>query len=145
MGMISIDCECCELRQRIGDRDGPIPPVCDTCHEHRGRLPEKLLARAQSHEAMLRQRLDACRGSEERAQRDKERMKERMVSALNSRGALAARLVDDPDNAHRLATDSRVVAWAERHKNPDGYEDAASEFEDDAGWSYYPAQRRLRS
>jgi hypothetical protein len=62
-------------------------------------------------------------------------MQERMVSALSSRGALAARFVDDPDNAHRLATDSRVVAWAERHKNPDGYEDAASEYEDDAGWS----------
>jgi hypothetical protein len=69
MGMITIDCECCELRQRIGDRDGPIPPVCDACYAHRDRLPEKLLARAQLHEAMLRQRLEACRRSEDRAQR----------------------------------------------------------------------------
>ncbi len=66
-GMILITCSCCKLRQRVRDRDGTEPTMCDECHQHQGQLPDKLAARAESHEAMLRERLTACRTSETHA------------------------------------------------------------------------------
>ncbi len=64
-GVIRIDCECCQLPQVIRDRDGAIPTVCDVCVPHYwGRRLETKLARAESHEVMLRERLMACRASE---------------------------------------------------------------------------------
>lgn len=132
-----IYCECCQLQAPTDGRHGSLPPTCDACYDHRG--PEKALTRAQAHEAELRRRLEACRSSEEHAQQAKEIMQERMVSALQSRGALAARIVDDPDNAYQLASDERVMTFAERHRNPHGYVDPGPN-DDDPRWSLYPAK-----
>lgn len=122
-GVIDIDCTCCQLRQRIKDRDGPVPKVCDTCLSHQGNLPDKRLARAESHEAMLRERLNACRASEERSRREVETAKERMASALASRGMLAYRLVNaaEYDRSHtcavrHIADDPEVLEMARKHE-----------------------------
>jgi hypothetical protein len=51
------------LQQDVRDRDGPEPRVCDTSYpQYRGDRLEVQLARASSHEAMQRERLDAYRG-----------------------------------------------------------------------------------
>lgn len=121
-GVIDIDCTCCQLRQRIKDRDGAVPTVCDACLSHQGNLPEKRLARAESHEDMLRTRLEACRASEARSRGAVETMKERVASALASRGMLATRLVNaaeyEPSHAcavRRIADDPAVVEMARKH------------------------------
>jgi hypothetical protein len=97
-GMIRIDCTCCQIPQFNPDRDGAIPTICDVCYQHRGQSPEKKLARAESHEAMLCQRLAACRASEVGAKKDLADAKEQVRAALTSRGDLADRLVDAVEN-----------------------------------------------
>jgi hypothetical protein len=91
--VITIDCGCCQLRQRLRDRDGPAPTICDTCVPHQGSLPDKEIARARSHEAMVRERLAACRVREAHAREVAGQARERVASALASRCRLAARIV----------------------------------------------------
>jgi hypothetical protein len=121
--VITIDCECCQLRQRLRDRDGAAPTICDTCVPHQGSLPEKEIARARAHEAMVRERLVACRASEARAREVADQAKERVASALRSRGILAARIVSAVADlgSHRCAAadigrDPKVIELAERHQ-----------------------------
>lgn len=118
-----IHCQCCQLRQSLSDRDGAIPTICDKCQPHQGKLLDKRLARAEAHEKMLRERLDACRASEKRAQERHERDKEKAASALRSRGSLAARIVGAAEEAgtHKCASvmvarDPEVVKMADRHR-----------------------------
>lgn len=105
------------LPRRCG-RDGqglrtlPPPPGAGTGQASRP---------GQSHERMLRERLTACRTSEEHAQSKAEEAHEAMVATLESRGRLAARLVDivDQDRSHRctaqaLAHEPLVIRWARR-------------------------------
>jgi hypothetical protein len=123
-GTIRINCECCLLRRVIRDRDGAIPRICDMCYpHHRGELPETRVARAESHEVMLRELLTACRASEERAQTGRTRARDRMIAAFESRGILADRLVEaaESDRGHdctaqRLGRDARVVEYARKHR-----------------------------
>jgi hypothetical protein len=122
-GVIRILCGCCQLTQDLRDRDGTEPTICDECFQHRGQLPEKRLARAESHEAMLRRRLSACRASEARAQQNLATAKERVVGALASRGLLADRLVsaageDRKHNcrAQQLGRDPEIVEFARKHR-----------------------------
>jgi len=126
-GMIDIACACCKLRQIVRDRDGAVPTMCDECHQHRGDLPEKRLARAESHEVMLRKRLAACRASEARAQDQIQTARDRMVDALASRDYLADRLVSAAEGsgkhdcpAVQLARDSRVVEFADKYRERHG-------------------------
>jgi ribosome-binding protein aMBF1 (putative translation factor) len=122
--MVEIHCECCGLRQNIPDRDGALPKVCDDCYpHHRGQRPETQLARAESHEAMLRKRLTACRASEERVRTGMVRANNRMVAAYESRGSLADRLVTAAEvgcsrdcPARQLARDPDVAEFARRHR-----------------------------
>jgi hypothetical protein len=120
---ITIDCECCLLPQRLRDRDGAVPTICDTCAPHHGgKLPGRALARAESHEAMLRERLAACRRSEDRAQAAAANDKERVAAALSSRGSLAARIVSasSSERSHRCAAQAighepEVIRFAQEH------------------------------
>jgi hypothetical protein len=101
-GTIRIDCECCQLTQVIRDRDGAIPTVCDICYpHHKGERLETRVARAESHETILRERLTACRASEERAQTGLARARDRMIAAFESRGNLADRLVEAAESDRR--------------------------------------------
>jgi ribosome-binding protein aMBF1 (putative translation factor) len=120
--MVKISCECCGLRQSIPDRDGALPTVCDDCQKHRGQRPETQLARALSHEVMLRERLTACRASEASARTGMARANDRMVAAYESRGLLADRLVTAAEAgcsrdcaARQLARDPDVAEFARRH------------------------------
>ncbi len=123
-GWIRINCRCCHLPQAIKDRDGAIPAVCDACYpHHRGERDEMRADRAESHEAMLRERLSKCRASEQRAREDADSYKDRMVEALRSRGALADRLVEaaEDDRTHncragQIARDPQVIEFARRHR-----------------------------
>lgn len=119
-GITRVNCECCGLTQRQRDRDGAIPNICDQCTGHQGSLPERQSLRAEVHETMLRERLDACRSSEARAQKLLARAKEATTSALASRGALAVRLVraihGGREQMQELASDSQVAEWARRHR-----------------------------
>jgi hypothetical protein len=126
-GMIQIDCQCCQLTQRLRDRDGPVPVICDTCYQHSGQLPEKQLARAETHEAMLRKRLTACRASEARARDDLAAAREQVRAALASRGALAERLVEAAESerrhncaAQQLGRERYVAELARRHRELEG-------------------------
>jgi hypothetical protein len=121
-GTILITCRCCQLRQSVRERDGAEPTMCDECHQHQGQLPDKRLARAESHEAMLRERLIRCRASEAKAQRALETVDERVASALDSRGALADRIVSAARNtgthscdAVQIGRDPAVVEYARRY------------------------------
>jgi uncharacterized Zn finger protein (UPF0148 family) len=125
--VLRIHCECCQLPQVIRDRDGAIPTVCDVCSQHRGQLPDKRLARAESHEAMLRERLTRCRTSEERARGALEGARDRVASALDSRGRLASRLVEAAEAnrrhdcpAQKLARDPQVIEWADAYRERHG-------------------------
>ncbi len=122
-GMILITCSCCKLRQRVRDRDGTEPTMCDECHQHQGQLPDKLAARAESHEAMLRERLTACRTSETHARQGLEAANERVAAALESRGSLADRLVSAAENsgrhncpAQQLARDPQIAEFARKYR-----------------------------
>lgn len=110
-------------RQDRRSRAGAIPTVCDVCYQHRGRLPEKQIARAESHATMLRERLAACRASETRAREDLATARERVHAALASRGALADRLVEAAESdrkhncpAQQLAIDPQIAEFARRHR-----------------------------
>jgi len=102
--------------------------MCDECHQHQGKLPEKRLARAESHEAMLRERLVTCRASEARAQDQIQTARDRMADALASRDYLAHRLVSAAEGSGRhdncpavqLARDSRVVEFADKYRERHG-------------------------
>ncbi len=81
--------------------------------------------RAESHEAMLRERLKACRASEQQARAEMDSYRCRMAEALRGRGALADRLVEavEADRtghkcpAVQLGLDRRVVELARRHRS----------------------------
>lgn len=123
-GFVYIDCRCCGLKQRIKDRDGALPTLCDECGRHQGKLPEKRVARAECHEAMLRERLTACRLSESQAQSRARIAKSAAASALRSRGSMAVRVVNALGNPHMLqglARDPQVRSWADRHERDDEY------------------------
>lgn len=120
---VVIDCTCCHLKQRLKDRDGAIPSMCDTCARHQGQLPEKRVTRAEEHEAMLRERLDACRHSEQVAQMRAENAMKRVNSALWERGSLASRLVKAAREAGRhncdavkLGREQKIVGLADDHE-----------------------------
>jgi len=122
-GVIDIRCECCQLAQRLRDRGGPFPTVCDVCYQHRGKLPEARLARAESHEEMLRKHLAACRASEHRARNARDGALEQVADALRSRGALADRLVEAAGACRRhdcpawlLGHDPKIIEIAAGHR-----------------------------
>ena len=125
-GVLVIACTCCGLRQRNRDRDGPVPTLCDVCYQHRGKQTENRLARAETHEQMLRERLDACRTSEARANQRLEKAKEQVAAALGSRGLLASRIVraaeGDPTGRAELqiGRDPQVIAFARQHEERRG-------------------------
>ena len=121
--VLRINCECCRLPQFIRDRDGAVPRICDACNQHQGQLPDKRLARAESHEAMLRERLTACRASEDRARKDLEASRDQVRSALEGRGRLADRLARAAESerphgcaAQQLGRESGVIEIARRHR-----------------------------
>ena len=123
--MIPIDCECCGLQYMIRDLVGAIPTVCGGCYLHRGPLQQ--VARAESHAEMLRERLTACRASEERARQGKAAANDRMTAALDSRGRLADRLVEAAESggihncpAQQLGRDPEVVEFARKHRGRRG-------------------------
>jgi hypothetical protein len=121
-GAIRIDCSCCQLPQRVKDRDGALPTLCDVCNQHQGRLPERRAERAEAHEEMLRVRLAACRASESKAKALADSAGERVASALGSRGSLADRLYEAAAQtghncpATRIGLESRTIEWARRHR-----------------------------
>jgi hypothetical protein len=120
LSTLTIDCSCCQLKQRIKDRDGAEPTICDRCQQHQGQLPERRLRRAEEHEAMLRERLTACRSSEAAAQTRASRAEERVKAALASRGRLAQALHVTLEEARhdcpatRVARLPEVAAWAKQ-------------------------------
>jgi hypothetical protein len=119
---VTINCRCCGLVQTVRDRDGALPTICDICHRHQGKLPDKRLARAEAHEEMLRERLTACRRSERQAQYVMKAAKEQVRAALASRGWLAERILRASGMAgHRcpasdLGRDRQVVKFAEQNE-----------------------------
>jgi hypothetical protein len=120
----TIKCICCDLLQPVRvDQYGIIAGDCARCTWHQGDSEAKQLARATCHEAMLRERLEACRASETEARHRLREARERVASALESRGRLAARLVEATSrDSHRcearaLANDPNVVRWARRYND----------------------------
>lgn len=125
-----MSCQCCRLRQpkAVDPVTGVSARVCAKCTHHQGEQEAKRLKRAESHEEMLRQRLDACRSSEQKALRAVADAQEnaneagaRMVAALQSRGRLAARIVNaaDPAEVQAIQRDPRVIQWANRAEQDD--------------------------
>jgi len=79
--------------------------------------------RAESHEAMLRERLTKCRASEARAPEDLATAREKVATALASHGSLADRLVSAAENdrrhdcpAQQLAREPQIVEFARKHR-----------------------------
>jgi len=88
-------CICCGLDQpRYADATGVTARVCAQCTHHQGEQDVKRLARAERHERMLRERLEACRASESQTRLKAARDRAATAAALQSRGRLASRLVD---------------------------------------------------
>ncbi|MGH3194521.1 MAG: hypothetical protein ACRDNT_01020 [Streptosporangiaceae bacterium] len=115
-------CICCGLDQpRYADATGVTARVCAQCTHHQGEQDVKRLARAERHERMLRERLEACRASESQTQLKAARDRAATAAALQSRGRLASRLVDAVGKsgnhrcpAQEIARDPDVVQWARR-------------------------------
>jgi len=124
-------CSCCKLPQpqAIDKATGVSAPVCAGCTHHQGDQTAMRLRRAESHERMCRERLDACRASEAAARKehraaadDAANARRATAAALASRGRLAKRIVDaaaSSPGSHRcpsmdLANDPDVVRWARR-------------------------------
>ena len=96
-------CGCCRLPQAaaIDKTTGVTVRVCADCTHHQGDQAQKRVQRAESHERMLRERMDMCRTSEAKARsaaslaaKNADEAYERMKAALRSRSNLAARIVD---------------------------------------------------
>jgi hypothetical protein len=115
-------CPCCGLDQpRSLDVTGVTARVCAKCTHHQGEQAAKRLARIESHERMLRERLEACRASESETRSKEAKARAATAAALQSRGWLAARLVNAADKsgnhrcpAQEIARDPDVVRWARR-------------------------------
>lgn len=126
-------CACCSLPQPPGiDKvTGVTARVCNDCTNHQGDQDRKRVQRAESHERMLRQRMDACRASEAEARRqmatakaDSRDARERTAFALASRGRLAARVVEAATDSRviaAIARDPNVVKWARQASQPAPY------------------------
>jgi len=128
-------CPCCRLQRppAVERSTGVSARVCAACTHHQGDQDSVRLRRAEAHERMLRERMDACRKSEAKAQSaalqaDKRASEthEQTKAALSSRGRLAARIVDAAAEspAHRcsileLASDPDVIRWARRAQSPE--------------------------
>lgn len=120
-------CPCCGLAQpQAYDTTGVKAQVCAHCTHHQGGQDAKRLLRAESHERMLREQLDACRASEAQAQAKAAEARKATASALHSRAYLAARLVEaaDRNGNHRcavqaIARETQVAKWA-RQVDEDG-------------------------
>jgi hypothetical protein len=84
-GALTITCNCCQLPQKVPDRNGAIPVTCDLCTEHRGQSQESQLLRALVHEAMLRERLVKCRKAYDRFQVVLESEQEKTAKAREAR------------------------------------------------------------
>jgi hypothetical protein len=126
-GVIRIVCRCCKLPKNVRDYDGLKRTMCDECHQHQGQQLDKRLARAESHEAMLHQRLLACRMSESRAQEAIEIERNRAAAALASRNSLADRLVSAAERSGRhncpavqLGRDPQVAEFARKYRERRG-------------------------
>jgi hypothetical protein len=117
-------CSCCHLRQPVClDVTGVTARTCSTCIDHQGQDLARRAARAESHERMLRERLQACRSSELRAQDEATKARNVTKAALRSRGLLACRLVEAFERAHNhrctaqaIACDADVTEWARRER-----------------------------
>ena len=119
-------CPCCRLLQPPGVNRalGVSAPVCKDCANHQADSDAAHVRRAESHERMVRVRLDACRTSEQEAQRTADQEHEARVSALRSRARLAARIVRAAEAAEAagcaglraLADDPDVRKWARRYE-----------------------------
>ena len=103
------------------DVTGITARVCAKCTHHLAGRAAKRLARAESHERMLWERLEACRASESETRSKAAKARAATAAALQSRGRLAARLVDAADRsgnhrcpAQEIARDPDVVRWARR-------------------------------
>lgn len=123
----SFACGCCRLPQPrpVDKATGVTARVCAGCTHHQGDQDVKRVQRAESHERMLRERLDACRASEAKAARRASAAdavvsdaRQATAAALASRGRLAARIVDaaaeNPGHrcaAMQLARDPDVIRW----------------------------------
>ena len=95
-------CGCCRLPQpaAIDKTTGVTARVCADCTHHQGDQATKRVQRAESHERILRERMDVCRTSEAKARsaaslaaKNADEAYERMKAALRSRSNLAARIV----------------------------------------------------
>ena len=130
-------CPCCGLQQppAVDKSTGVKARVCEKCTHHHGDQDSARLRRAEAHEHMLRERMDACRASEAKAraaglQADKraDEYYERMKDAFRSRGRLAARIVEAAESPGRsisqLAADPDVKKWALRAEADDWSDDA---------------------
>jgi hypothetical protein len=116
-GTIRIACECCGLPRHVRDRDGALPTVCGDCQRHRGERLEARVARAESHEAMLRERLTACRASEALAREGLASASDRVAGALADRLVTAVETDRNHDcPAQQLGRDPQVVEFARRHR-----------------------------
>ncbi|HEY7174877.1 MAG TPA: hypothetical protein VH442_08165 [Micromonosporaceae bacterium] len=101
------------------DMYGIRSPICNDCEHHRGDAPLLRLARAETHERMLRDRLAAYREYAERQYLDAEEAKRAAASAVASRDSLAARIVRDAATErrhtcalHAIAFERTVQDWA---------------------------------
>jgi len=131
-------CVCCNLPQpsRL-DQFDVTAANCEECKNHNGDTPQKRLARAETHERILRERLEACRASEaaaqaslRRAEQEIQQQKGRVAAALGSRGSLAAELVAAVERSghHRCEVQTLVLAprvrdWAKLFQQRESTDD----------------------
>lgn len=119
----NVICICCKLQQRAEySQYGVKERVCAHCKWHQGDRIEKRISRAESHEKLLRERLDRCQTSEATAQRELQEAKEQVRSALGSRGRLAEELVTAAARCRNTCAvprciTSEVQRWAQQWRD----------------------------
>lgn len=93
-------CTCCRLNQRLPDRIGETErdQICSTCRTHPG--PKLELKRAQDHEALIREKIDAADQYARRAEGRIANFRSKTAAALESRDR-AVKVLRDLADLHR--------------------------------------------
>lgn len=112
----TIRCKCCDLVQRVREPDDldAVVELCPACFEHRGSNNEMQIRRHSEHADMLRGRLAAASQWAERAEAERDDVRDRMRQAYSSRER-AVRYLQRINNMHSMRGDGSCSCGVRRN------------------------------
>jgi len=110
-----ITCECCRLRQQVRGSIGDERRVdmCAMCFEHRGADNGMTQRRRTEHDAMLRERLVRAEQLTQSAYSERDRARQRMLAAFQSRDS-AFSILKTVNDLHEFRRDGSCSCGVKR-------------------------------